>query len=167
MRRHAFGLLGYASSALVSFALVFLFGPSSPGRDVAARSYGGSVTGWEACGPGSGEAGLVYAASDGARLFFVSRDFESAERARTALDALVGYEATPVQARSRRGARACGGRTYLIFARNQISDPADPARLASSDYAVVWLRGNRLVGIYGPTIAHVMELEAANPESLW
>jgi hypothetical protein len=158
MTRHAFGLVGYAGSVLVSFALVSLLGTPPSARNDAGRSYAGPAF-WEACGP-SGQEVEAYTASDGSRLFFVRRELGTAAGARAALDALVGYEATPVAARSRRAPADCGARTYLIFATNQVPR-------ASSDYAVVWVRGARLEAIYGPSIAHVMELEAANPAGRW
>jgi hypothetical protein len=160
MRRHAFGLIGFAASTTVGWALVLAFAAAGQPAGLATeRTYWRADVGWTGRGVEGPSRTAMYRCSDGSRLFVVSSHCGSRERAHVAYARLVELAMNSVTARS----VPCDGapHAYLIFARDQIYDPERPPDMAHTSYAAAWVEGDRLVAIYGPTTSHVMELEAA------
>jgi hypothetical protein len=160
MRRHAFGLIGFAASTTLSWALVLPFAASAPpGAPATVRTYWRAPLGWSSRGAGVSSRTKMYRCSDGSRLFVVREDYGSPRQARAAFDVLVELARPSVAARNlpRDGAL----HAYLIFARDRIYDPERPPDMAHTAYAVAWVEGSSLNAIYGPTMSHVMELESA------
>ena len=161
MRRHAFGLIGFAASTTLSWALVLPFAAAGQPAGLATeRTYWRAAVGWTVRGVEGPSRTAMYRCSDGSQIFVVRSSCGSPKRAYVAYARLVELATSSVTARN--VARDGAPHAYLIFARDQIYDPERPPDMAHTSYAAAWVEDDRLVAIYGPTTSHVMELESAN-----
>ena len=157
MRRHAYGLVGFAMSTLLSAALVAAFAPAgAPTSAPQVRSYHLAGLGSTSC---AGSLTEVVDCSDGSRLFVVRTWYATPDEARAAYDELLGQIGASTLARSVSVDER--GRARLIFTRDQIPDRERPGAYAYSSYAVARLDGDCLAKVYGPSLMHAIEYEAS------
>jgi hypothetical protein len=111
----------------------------------------------------------MFLCSDGTRAFFARFQLSSPEVAASRYAELVaaGPGGTLAESQGVRSGRGVDRRAWLILRRDAVLEATGSRFMGESSTVEVWIEGDTIFGLFGPSVAHVRELEAANPSGCW